>query len=75
MPAKNLDKSVHDVPGNLVPIPAKIDHFDIDWNPQGREGYGEPHYDMHLYFISREEQNKIMPSGEMPEMKGEHGGH
>jgi hypothetical protein len=69
MPAKALDKTVHDVPGNLVPIPSKIDHFDIDWNPQGHEGYEVPHYDMHLFFISREEQNKIMPAG-MPDMPG-----
>jgi hypothetical protein len=65
MPAKDLDKNVHDVTGNLVPIPAIIDHFDIDWNPKGHEGYEVPHYDMHLYFISREEQNKIMPVANM----------
>lgn len=72
MPAKDLDKTVHDVPGNLVPLPSKIDHFDIDWNPQGHEGYEVPHYDMHLYYISREEQNKIMPAGMsgMPDMPG-----
>jgi hypothetical protein len=69
MPAKALDKTVHDVPGNLVPIPSKIDHFDIDWNPQGHEGYEVPHYDMHMYFITRDEQNKIMPAG-MPDMPG-----
>jgi hypothetical protein len=69
MPAKALDKTVHDVPGNLVPIPSKIDHFDIDWNPQGHEGYEVPHYDMHLYFITRDEQNKIMPAGGMDGMK------
>lgn len=63
MPDKNLDKTVHDVPGTLVPTPSKIDHFDIDWNPEGHEGYMVPHYDMHLYYISREEQDKIMPPG------------
>jgi hypothetical protein len=69
MPAKALDKTVHDVPGNLVPIPSKIDHFDIDWNPEGHEGYMAPHYDMHLYFITRDEQNKIMPADSMDGMK------
>jgi hypothetical protein len=69
MPAKALDKTVHDVPGNLAPIPSKIDHFDIDWNPQGHDGYEVPHYDMHLYFITRDEQNKIMPAGGMDGMK------
>ncbi|WP_193790097.1 hypothetical protein [Paenibacillus beijingensis] len=69
MPAKDLDKTVHDVPGTLVPTPAKIDHFDIDWNPEGHEGYLVPHYDMHLYYISREEQDKIMPAG-MDSMSG-----
>lgn len=59
MPAKDLDKTIHDVPGNLVPLPTKIDHFDIDWNPKGHEGYEVPHYDMHLYFISREEQDRM----------------
>jgi hypothetical protein len=63
MPAKDLDKTVHDLPANLVPAPV-IDHFDIDWNPAGHEGFEVPHYDLHAYFISREEQNKIaVPTG------------
>lgn len=59
MPAKDLDKTVHDIPGTTVPIPSKIDHTDIDWNPEGHEGYLVPHYDFHLYFITRAEQNQI----------------
>jgi hypothetical protein len=68
MPAKDLDKTVHDIPGNKVPIPNNIDHFDIDWNPEGHEGYAVPHYDVHLYFINRDEQNKIMPDEPMAKM-------
>jgi hypothetical protein len=72
MPAKDLEKTVHDVPGTLVPTPSKIDHFDIDWNPEGHEGYEVPHYDMHMYYITRDEQNKIMPA-DMAKSASEHG--
>jgi hypothetical protein len=60
MPAKDLDKTIHDIPGTGdIPIPIKVDHFDIDWEPNGHEGFLVPHYDIHEYFISREEQNQI----------------
>ncbi|WCK52542.1 hypothetical protein PP175_13955 [Aneurinibacillus sp. Ricciae_BoGa-3] len=60
MPDKELNKTVHDIPGtDGLPIPNKVDHFDIDWNPHGHEGDPVPHYDIHEYFISRAEQNQI----------------
>lgn len=62
MLAKDLQKTVHDIPGTTVPVPARFDHEDIDWNPEGHPGFEAPHYDVHFYYISREEQNKIMPS-------------
>lgn len=63
MMAKDLQKTVHDIPGSTVLVPSRFDHEDIDWNPEGHEGFDVPHYDIHFYYISREEQNKIMPAG------------
>jgi hypothetical protein len=63
MLAKDLQKNAHDIPGTTVPVPARVDHEDVDWNPEGHEGFTEPHYDVHFYYITREEQNKIMPAG------------
>lgn len=60
MPDKDLDKTVHDIPGTGgVPVPPSVDHVDIDWNPHGHPGDLNPHYDIHLYFISRAEQDQI----------------
>lgn len=59
MPDKDLNKTVHDIGGTSVPTPSKIDHTDIDWNPQGHPGDLAPHYDVHLYYVTRDEQNKI----------------
>lgn len=38
-----------------------VDHVDIDFNPNGHEGYDIPHYDIHAYFISKAEQAAIYP--------------
>ncbi|WP_229684622.1 hypothetical protein [Deinococcus roseus] len=33
----------------------KINHVDIEFQPQGHEGYPIPHYDIHAYFVPHEE--------------------
>lgn len=46
-----------------LPSPA-IDHTNIEFIPTGHEGYTMPHYDIHHYFITPEEQAKIGLGGE-----------
>ncbi|MGJ7921708.1 hypothetical protein [Neobacillus sp. LXY-4] len=41
-----------------LPSPA-IDHTNIEFIPSGHDGYTMPHYDIHHYFITPEEQEKI----------------
>jgi hypothetical protein len=44
-----------------LPVNTRVDHMDIEFMPQGHPGYTVPHYDVHLYFITRQEQQKILP--------------
>ncbi|CCQ96295.1 exported hypothetical protein [[Clostridium] ultunense Esp] len=37
-----------------LPSPS-VDHTDIDFQPNGHEGFEIPHYDLHHYFVSHEE--------------------
>ncbi|CAH2713113.1 hypothetical protein BACCIP111895_00246 [Neobacillus rhizosphaerae] len=46
-----------------LPSPA-IDHTNIEFVPTGHEGYTMPHYDIHHYFITPEEQEQIGLGGE-----------
>lgn len=39
--------------------PPAIDHANIDLMPHGHEGYDVPHYDMHFYVVSRDEERSI----------------
>ncbi|MBO9600472.1 MAG: hypothetical protein J7559_21955 [Cohnella sp.] len=41
-----------------VPSPAVV-QMDIEYQKQGHEGFEVPHYDIHAYFISDEEQHEI----------------
>lgn len=41
-----------------LPSPSVV-QTDIDFEPQGHPGYTIPHFDIHSYFISDEEQQKI----------------
>lgn len=59
MPDKELNKDVTLDGTQNVPIPTKIDHTDINWNPKGHPGDLNPHYDIHMYFITKAEQDKI----------------
>jgi len=40
------------------PSPAVV-QTDFEFQPNGHEGFDIPHYDVHMYFISDEEQQKI----------------
>ncbi len=46
-----------------LPSPA-IDHTNIEFIAEGHEGYTMPHYDIHHYFITAEEQAEIGMDGE-----------
>ena len=41
-----------------VPSPAVV-QMDIEFQPHGHEGFEVPHYDIHAYFITEEEQQAI----------------
>ncbi|NOU91925.1 hypothetical protein GC093_01560 [Paenibacillus sp. LMG 31456] len=41
-----------------VPSPAVV-QVDIEFQKHGHEGFEVPHYDIHAYFITDEEQQKI----------------
>ncbi len=49
----------------LVPLPVGVivDHVEVAFMPHGHEGFEVPHWDMHLYFISAEEQQGLVPHG------------
>lgn len=42
---------------DLTPTPGlpPVDHMNIEFEPNGHEGFEIPHYDLHLYFITPEE--------------------
>ncbi len=40
-------------------INALVDHITIEYLEHGHEGAEEPHYDMHLYFITEDERQNI----------------
>jgi|Deesub1362A_J573_1020465.scaffolds.fasta_scaffold00005_188 hypothetical protein len=37
----------------------KINHVELNYLPQGHAGDEEPHYDLHMYFISKEGREQI----------------
>jgi hypothetical protein len=39
--------------------PLAIDHANVDFMEHGHEGYQVPHYDMHFYVVSRDEERSI----------------
>ncbi|MEE8400969.1 MAG: hypothetical protein V3R86_02290 [Candidatus Hydrothermarchaeaceae archaeon] len=46
-------------PVTMQTLDQDIDHADLAYMPAGHEGDEAPHYDVHMYFISQEEQSKI----------------
>lgn len=50
---------------NLTALPGyTINHVDFEFEPHGHPGMPFPHYDVHGYYITAEEQAKICPGGE-----------
>ncbi|GEM47385.1 hypothetical protein [Deinococcus cellulosilyticus] len=39
----------------------KINHVDIEFLPQGHDGYPVPHYDIHAYYVSHDEHMGFCP--------------
>lgn len=50
-----------------------VDHIDVGWNPNGHEPafYSVPHFDIHFYWISLEEQMNILNPGLAEELPGD----
>ncbi len=46
-----------------LPVGAYVDHMEIEFFSQGHEGFEVPHFDAHLYFISAEERQELVPHG------------
>lgn len=49
---------------NLTALPGyTINHVDFNFEPHGHPGMPFPHYDVHAYYVSAAEQEKICPGG------------
>jgi hypothetical protein len=67
---RTLENLPHDMEEFSLQLPNKaeglaFDHIDLGWNPGGHEPleiYGIPHFDIHFYMISEEEQMGITNS-------------
>ena len=46
-----------------LPVGAVVNHMDIEFQPEGIPGFEEPIYSVHLYFISAEERQELVPHG------------
>ncbi len=45
-----------------LPVDAYVNHMGIEFLPEGHDGFEEPHFDVHLYFISSgERQVELVP--------------
>ena len=45
-----------------IPVGVTVDHIDVGWMTPGvHEGPPVDHWEMHIYFITVEEKNAIMP--------------
>jgi hypothetical protein len=42
-------------------IQEKADHFDVEWLPQGHEGFEVPHWDVHVYFVTHADHMALLP--------------
>lgn len=45
----------------MSPPGQTIDHVDIEFEPQGHDGYEIPHYDIHAYFVPHSEHVEFCP--------------
>jgi hypothetical protein len=52
-------KSWHDLTFHYWGRPLPIEHADMDFLPEGHEGYEVPHYDLHFYVVGHPEDREI----------------
>jgi len=45
----------------LPELKTYVDHVTVEFLPQGHPGFEEPHYDVHIYFITQEERQELVP--------------
>lgn len=63
---------MHEMVEYILPLPTEVSippykHITFDWNPHGHEPdgvYDRPHFDMHFYFITKDEQQAITCMGD-----------
>lgn len=46
-------------PVSMPTLNTKYDHIELNYMPAGHEGDTEPHYDVHMYLVSGEEQQNL----------------
>lgn len=66
MHENDLEKNILSIGGEKIGKPAVMptlgmtfNHIELNYEPEGHEGDKEPHYDLHMYLISSEEQKKL----------------
>lgn len=63
---------IHEMKEYVLPLPTDVSvppykHITFDWNPHGHEPdgvYDKPHFDIHFYFITQQEQQAITCLGD-----------
>ncbi len=66
---EGLPTGQHHPPSYVLRLPAEVslppyDHVTLDWNEHGHEPmhvYDKPHFDVHYYFLSEAERDRIGP--------------
>jgi hypothetical protein len=49
---------------NIRALPGyHIDHVNVEFEPHGHPGFPVPHYDIHAYYVSAEQESRICPGG------------
>ncbi len=38
-----------------------VNHINVEFLPKGHAGFEDPHFDVHLYFVTPEERHKLVP--------------
>ena len=59
---KNIISIGQEKVGKPVMMPAMgvaYDHMELNYMPEGHEGDKEPHYDVHMYLITSDEQQNL----------------
>lgn len=61
---KNILTTGDEKEGKPVVMPnlgMAFDHIELNYEPNGHEGYTIPHYDLHMYLVPQEQEQKICP--------------